>query len=218
METFFIAILLAIPVLAMFAFIMFFQEWLAKQRHDRRLEIHHALHSHTADQNGNYRAYFDPRTGTFFVPPPGNPGYAPQIILHNGQPKPVKEDRTIAINPPRAVPVDNQPPDRADQVDDQVDDQAAATAYQVDDQPPAALPDPGERRLKVGELHVPGRDINGNIAVLRELWQEGRGKIESIKAVANCASTSSATYKTYSVVWDKFEETPGAPPAPVGSM
>jgi hypothetical protein len=200
METFFISILLAIPLLGMFAGILLMREYLLRQSHRRRIENHNALHRFNPDQNGNFPAFFDARSGTFFAPPPGNSAHPAQIIMYNGQPKPLKEDRAIAINPPRPLPVDDQPLERPALGDDQ----PPATAYQVNDQPPALESPAEDRKLKIGELHQPGRDINGNTAILRELKREGRGKEESIKAVINRSSSSGAEYKTYSVLWDEL--------------
>jgi hypothetical protein len=201
METFFISILLAIPLLGMFAGILLMREYLLRQAHRRRIENHNALHRFNPDQNGNFPAFFDARSGTFFAPPPGNSAFPAQVIMYNGQAKPLKDERVVMINPPRPLPVDDQPAERPAQVDDLLPGSAA----QVDDLPPAQLPSPERRKLEIGELFSPERDINANMAVLAELKEKGIGQQEAISAVLGVASRSGALYRTYAAMWKKLD-------------
>lgn len=197
MLNFFIALLLAIPVVALLSFLLLLNDHFKKQAHKRKIETHHALHRFNPDANGNYPAYFDPRSGTYFAPPAGNSAHPAQIIMYNGQKQAVKDERVIAINPPRPVQVD-EPPARDLH-------ESPGTAVQVDEMLPALDAPIDERKLKVGELFSPERDINANRELLRTLKKEGRGQEEAIFAVLNLRSRSGALYKTYAQFWKEME-------------
>lgn len=96
MITMLVVLVLTLPLLvALFGFWWFIGQTTADNAVKRQLK----LTRYQPDHLGNYPAYFNPKTGTFFVPSPGNRAYPEQFLPVSANFKQVHEaNRPLTIN------------------------------------------------------------------------------------------------------------------------
>jgi hypothetical protein len=198
---FFIGFFLALPVLAGLA--LGWRIILDTHRSSMDNEVverQRRLTRFEADNLGNYVAYYNPKTGQSFVLPPGNRAHPEQIIMVNGQVKPLENINGRPFN----VILNNghSLPGKKDEQKKLAEQKEPVTGDYRDIEPeqlprevePAALPEP-----------EPARTIEQNKDILRELKRNRGQKVESILMVSGVKSRSSKTYQFYSEFWDSIE-------------
>jgi hypothetical protein len=193
LETFVIAGVLGLPLLvALFAF----RWWMGQASADNAVRRMRAATRFHADALGNYEAFYNPKTGASFVLPPGNSAHPVQIILSNGQTKPLENINTR----PFVVQVNSGfklPPAQPEQKP--IEDVSTGDFKELE-------PEQVETQAEVKQLPEPEqvRTVEQVIALLAEMKQSrGEGsKVKSILEAAQIKSRSSETYKIYSAIWD----------------
>jgi len=190
MIQFAVALLLSLPLLAgFFACWLFLSEW----RKDQALRRYQAIRRFNPDRNGNYPAFFDPRTGTHFIPNPGNGTVPAQILMYNGVQrdiKPSKEHHPLIINYNRRPPIESIP------VQVNVDDQELDQPVPIFDR----TFEPENLLVQPVQPEQAGTE-NQLRALLLKAKQEGRAMTVAIPDVIGCRRGNSKEYLYWKDVW-----------------
>jgi hypothetical protein len=208
----FTLIVLAAFLAAFLAVVLIFKDELAGKLQRRKLLQYETMYRYKPDANGNYPGYFDPRSGTFFAPSPGNRPVPEQLLFNaGGGIKPVVERQMVIQHYGGPVPEPSPAPDQGGM---------DISEGEIREIKPV-------QELNAGiQVGVPGSPLTDNLAskssvqpvevhtdsqiraLLETFKRNGRAKIESIQEAAQVSSKSGKKFLMYSAYWEtlpKFE-------------
>lgn len=184
-------------------FFRHFEDKLADRQQERKLRQFREMYKYQPDANGNYPAFFHPRTGTYFAASPGNRPVPEQYFMSVGGARQAIV-RTTVINTGRTkLPEPEEGKEDIPEAD-----------YQ-EFEPPAELPsgvavnipteqDKSNLSSKSIVQPEPVRTDAEIRALLTTYREHGRAKVESIYEAAQVKSRSGKKYETYSAFWDSL--------------
>jgi hypothetical protein len=208
----FALVVLAAILAAILAIALLFREELARKFLGRKLLQYRTMYRYQPDQNGNYPGYFDPRSGTYFAPNPGNRPVPEQLLFNaGGGIKPVVERQMVIQHYGGPVPEPSPAHDQEGM------DVSEGEIREIKPTPElmssfqfgvGARPSETNLASKSSVQPVEVHTDSQIRALLETFKRNGRAKIESIQEAAQVSSKSGKKFLMYSAYWEtlpKFE-------------
>lgn len=191
--------------LALVAFFHFLPIWIK----DVGSHSYNRVRRFNPDRNGNYPAFYDPRSGRYFLPPSGNNAHPDNVMIYNGvvkEVKPLSEPKLYHNQSPvEGIPVTGQavyyppaglPSEGSAGASENVQTDGAAWVNEVMN----GRSEAGER-ANAPELARTEQEFR---ALLSDAKERGIGKQAAIEGLGLARKGGSKAWAFWSNVWDNL--------------